>query len=336
VPIGLVISLLCHAALLTWALVTIHRAPLDDHPPISEPVAVAIVTPDDVTRLRKGDRNAKELDAEAKESPRPDTPKKEAPKPTPKAATEPSPPPPETKPPEPQKAEPPKPDPVAEKLAALAKEPPPPEPGPTPDEQKKLDEKIKAEEQKQKAEEAKKKTEEQKKKLDDLKKKQDERKRKLAEDAKKKQKFDADNLAALLNKLPDKGAPAAAVEKSATPTKAKGPVAGAPEGRDTRLTASEMSLLALAIRQGVQPCWRVLGGGQGADATVVKMRIQFNQDGTLRGEPQIMGGQNTPFFMAAAESAKRAVLQCQPYSLPADKYTAWQDVILNFDPREMF
>jgi colicin import membrane protein len=331
--IGLVISVLFHAALIGWALLEIHSAP-QDRTPVVEAVAVAIVTPDELTRLRQGDRNAKQLEAEAKESPKPDTPKKEAPKPTPKAAAEPPPP-----PPEPAKPEPPKPDPVAEKLAALAKEPPPPPepaPGPTPEEQKRLDEKIKAEEQKQRDEALKKKAEEDRKRKEELKKREDERKRKLAEDAKKKQKFDADNLSALLNKLPDKGSPATAAEKSATPAKAKGPVAGAPEGRDTRLTASEMSLLVMAIRQGVQPCWRVLGGGQGADATAVRMRIQFNQDGTLKGEPQIMGGQSSPFFMAAAESAKRAVLQCQPYSLPADKYAAWQDVILNFDPKDMF
>ena len=309
-----------------------------------EAVAVAIITPDDLTRLTKGDRNAKQLEAEAKESPKPDTPVKEAPKPTPKAAAEPPPPPPpepEVKPPEPAKAEP-KPDPIAEKMAALAKEPPPPPepaPGPTPEELKKQEEQRQAEEQKKKAEEAAKKKaadDLKQKQLADKKKREDDAKKKAIEDAKKKQKFDADNLAALLNKLPDKGAPAAAVDKSQTPSKAKGPVAGAPEGRDTRLTASEMSLLAMAIRQGVQPCWRVLGGGQGADATAVKMRIQFNQDGTLKSDPQIIGGQNSAFFMAAAESAKRAVLQCQPYNLPADKYAAWQDVILNFDPKDMF
>jgi hypothetical protein len=49
-----------------------------------------------------------------------------------------------------------------------------------------------------------------------------------------------------------------------------------------------------------------------------------------------MNPQSSPFFIAAADSAKRAVIQCQPYSLPAEKYAAWQDVILNFDPKDMF
>jgi hypothetical protein len=33
----------------------------------------------------------------------------------------------------------------------------------------------------------------------------------------------------------------------------------------------------------------------------------------------------------------RAVYQCQPYSsLPADKYAVWRDMILNFDPSQMY
>jgi colicin import membrane protein len=29
-------------------------------------------------------------------------------------------------------------------------------------------------------------------------------------------------------------------------------------------------------------------------------------------------------------------VRCSPYTLPADKYDAWADVIVNFDPSEMF
>ena len=37
-----------------------------------------------------------------------------------------------------------------------------------------------------------------------------------------------------------------------------------------------------------------------------------------------------------AGSAKRAVLRAQPYQLPADKYASWSEVIVNFDPSQMF
>jgi hypothetical protein len=32
----------------------------------------------------------------------------------------------------------------------------------------------------------------------------------------------------------------------------------------------------------------------------------------------------------------RAVYQCQPYTLPSDKYALWRDMILNFDPSDMY
>lgn len=335
--LGLAVSALLHLGLLAWAFVHIQSTP-ETRSAAPEPVAVALVTPDELTRLRQGVRNAKQLDAEAKESPKPDAQRKEAPNPrqaaAPPPAAEPPPLPKEEVKPEPQK------DPIADTLAALPKEPDPP-PGPSPDEKAALEAKLEAErkaEEARKAAEARKKAEDARKAAEAKKKADDARKAAEAKrraEAKKKQ-FDADNISALLNKIPDKGGPAPAVEKSELPSKAKGPVAGAPEGKDTRLTASEMGLLIAAIRQGVQPCWRVLSGGQGAEATAVRMRIRFNQDGTINGEPQIMNPQSTAFFMAAAESAKRAVMQCQPYNLPQAKYAAWADVILNFDPKDMF
>jgi colicin import membrane protein len=38
-----------------------------------------------------------------------------------------------------------------------------------------------------------------------------------------------------------------------------------------------------------------------------------------------------------SEAAVRAVQQCAPYTfLPIAKYELWQDIILTFDPDEMF
>ena len=31
----------------------------------------------------------------------------------------------------------------------------------------------------------------------------------------------------------------------------------------------------------------------------------------------------------------RAVRRCQPYNLPADKYDAWKEVKVTFDPKDM-
>jgi len=102
VHFGLIISLCLHAAVLGWAVLNIQTlAPL--HVAEPEPVAVDLVTPGEVTKLRLGSRTAKQLQAQPKESPRPDVAKKEAPKPTPVAA---APPPPAPEPPAPAKEEP--------------------------------------------------------------------------------------------------------------------------------------------------------------------------------------------------------------------------------------
>ncbi len=87
---GLIISLGLHTALLGWAVLNIQMlAPLRVAEP--EPIAVDLVTPGEITKLRLGLRTAKQLQAQPKESPRPDVAKKEAAKPTPVAAAPPPP-----------------------------------------------------------------------------------------------------------------------------------------------------------------------------------------------------------------------------------------------------
>jgi len=49
-----------------------------------------------------------------------------------------------------------------------------------------------------------------------------------------------------------------------------------------------------------------------------------------------MNPQSTPYFLAVSDSAIRAAQACEPYSLPPDKYDLWKDIVLNFDPRDMF
>ena len=72
------------------------------------------------------------------------------------------------------------------------------------------------------------------------------------------------------------------------------------------------------------------------EALVVRLQIELNPDGSVSGQPVVMNSSSAPFFRAASDSARRAVLRCQPYQLPAAKYDTWRQVIVNFDPREMF
>jgi colicin import membrane protein len=359
---GLATSVVLHAAVLAWVLLTI-QTQRELRVPEPEPIAVDLVNASDLTKLRKGSRTAKQMEAEANESPKPEPAKKEAPKPTPAAAAPPPPPPPPPPPREEPKEEP-------KKEVAAAAPPPPPAPpppaaappAPAPDEQKKLEELLKeqerqaeeqkkaeeqkraeeqrkAEEQKRleeqrKAEELRKKQEEEKRrKLAELKKKrEDERKRREAE-AKKKQ-FDAEKIAALLNKVPDKGAarPSVPLDQQA---KAKGPVLGAPEGRDRVISASERAVLAQIIRSCVQQKWNLSAGGEDVMNMEIKLRLQFHPDGRLASLPQVTNPQNNPYFLAASEGAVRAAQACEPYSLPSEKYDAWRDVLMTFSLRDM-
>jgi colicin import membrane protein len=219
--------------------------------PDTPSIAADIITPSEFLRLKQGSEDAKSLETQAKEEPKPDDSKNDTQKPS-NAAPPPPPPsqeeqvakaeePPEAEPPkpaEPPKAEeqpkpPPPPDPISKKLD----EPPPPRepaPGPTPDEKKLLEQKLEqerqAEEAKKKAEEeakkkaedeAKKKAEEEakkkaeeaakKKRAAELKKKKQEEARKKAEAAKKK--FDPSKIASLLNDSPDDSPPKALLDK---------------------------------------------------------------------------------------------------------------------------
>ena len=91
---GLTTSVILHAAILAWALFTI-QAQRELRMPDPEPIAVDLVNASELTRLRQGARNAKQMEAQPKEAPKAEPAKKEAPKPTPVAVAPPPPPPPE-------------------------------------------------------------------------------------------------------------------------------------------------------------------------------------------------------------------------------------------------
>ena len=312
--VGLAVSTLLHVGLLAWVILSIQATPhlpLPDAPTIE----AQIITPSEFTKLRQGDPNSKKMTAKPKEEPKPEVAKEEAPKPKPKAA-----PPPPTE------------DEVAKKLEA----------------QKKLEEEKKAAEAKKKAEaeakakaeaEAKKKAEEAKKKAEaEKKRKEAERKKKLAEKKrkakKKKRKFDADRIAALLDKTPEKrgGERSSATDRESD---YEGPVAGEREGRGLQLTAREEDLLKGRINSQLRECWRLPGGGGGSSIPVVTVKWNLNRDGSLRGTPKVVGHSSSPAFRVAAENAVRAVVQCAPYRLPRDKYEAWRSITWDFDPRAM-
>jgi outer membrane biosynthesis protein TonB len=150
------------------------------------------------------------------------------------------------------------------------------------------------------------------------------------------QRFDADRVAALI----DKSLKAQAQSQPAQQDKLAAAVrASQPASLDgKRLTAT----LAAVLKAQVTRCWALDPGMRDIDNMQVQILVQFNEDGTIIGMPQIAPAFQQRFndpaqapFRVFAESARRAVQRCAPYDLPREMYAEWRNVQLNFDPREV-
>jgi outer membrane biosynthesis protein TonB len=139
-----------------------------------------------------------------------------------------------------------------------------------------------------------------------------------------KENFNSKDVAALLNKIE----PA----KQTGETSQNEASLGSRRGQqDVRMSQSELD----ALRGMVAQCWNPPVGAVGAEDLKVRVRFNLSQDGQVSGQPEVMNSSGNPAFGAASSSAVRAIMRCQPYNLPISKYEAWQEVIINFDPREM-
>ena len=334
---SLAASLAFHAAILIAALVVL-PSPRNEAP-LVEAIQVDISNIGDVTK-----KMAMAADAEKVEKPKgkkAEIIKKADPaavidkeeKKTKEAKAAPPPEPEQPKQEEQKKAEPPKP--AEPKKEA---EPKPPDPEPLKDlikdtvmadeaaakaaEQKKIEEQKKAEEKK-KADEKKK--AEEKKKLEA---------KKAAEAKKKAEKLDVAKLEDILNSdaLLDKDSNKKTTNASestadGTPTKGEANLQGA----DDQLVGTIIDALVSKVKQ----CWSVPPGAREANMSI-KVHFQLNQDGTLIGTPDVQNYSADPIFDATARSAVAALIQCQAYELPQDRYDLWKDNTLDFNPNLMF
>jgi outer membrane biosynthesis protein TonB len=147
-----------------------------------------------------------------------------------------------------------------------------------------------------------------------------------------------DQLATLLKNLKQEKARAELQEKrEAKPSPPQPQPAPAPQVASIDQRRDAATLAAL-VSQQITPCWNVPAGARDARDMRVGIRITVNPDGSLRGVPTIadQGRMGTDgVFRAFGESAIRALQQCSPLRLPADKYALWQDMIVNFDPKQL-
>ena len=125
-----------------------------------------------------------------------------------------------------------------------------------------------------------------------------------------------------------------AENENADPDALPQPTPDAPLG--AQLTMTELD----ALRYQLMQCWNVPAGAQGAQDLNVEVRITVNPDRTPRNVEIINTSRynSDPFYRAAADSARRAVLNpsCSPLKLPPEKYDQWKTTIVNFNPSDMF
>ena len=143
--------------------------------------------------------------------------------------------------------------------------------------------------------------------------------------AKAKKESTEDLIASLLNKQePSAGGAKRSTKKAAL---------GTQKGNAAKLSTSEMD----ALRSAIEQCWSVPIGLSDAENMRVTITMHLAPDGTLDGKPSVRAtGGETGARRAFSGSARRAVMKCAPYNLPAEKYETWAEVVVNFDPSQMF
>ena len=142
----------------------------------------------------------------------------------------------------------------------------------------------------------------------------------------KESDFNADEVAALLNKQDSSGGGA---------KRAKDPTAFG--GKETTvgntLSQSEMD----ALRGQIQNNWSIIPGMADASEVRIRVTMQLDRDGNLVGTPEVEAtGGSEAARRALASGASRAIRKSVPFKgLPAEKYDSWSEVVVNFDPSSM-
>lgn len=138
--------------------------------------------------------------------------------------------------------------------------------------------------------------------------------------------FNSDEIASLLNKQDAQGGGAKRSVKDA----GLGVKTLKPAGK---LSQSEMD----ALRGQIQKYWNIIPGLADGGEIRVTVSMQLDRSGNILGQPDVNAtGGSQSARTTLAGSARRAVLRAQPYNLPLDKYDTWSEVIVNFDPSQLF
>lgn len=156
--------------------------------------------------------------------------------------------------------------------------------------------------------------------------KKDEKKKQEKASSMNETEFNSDEISALLNKEKAAGG-------GAKRSKEQAALGGKKTTAGTKLTMSEMD----ALRGQIQNNWSIIPGMADAQDVRIKVTMQLDQNGDIIGEPEVTAeGGSEAARRALAGGARRAIMKSRPFKgLPPEKYDAWSEVVVNFDPSQM-
>jgi colicin import membrane protein len=138
--------------------------------------------------------------------------------------------------------------------------------------------------------------------------------------------FDPRQVAALLDKRNAQRVATAGNEFNSTPA------FGDSKNSEEKLSQSEIG----AMQAKLERLWNPPAGAKDPQEVKLDVDIRLKPDGTLAAPPNVLTTGNSPLFLAAKDSAIRAVYQGQPYTmLRPEHYEMWKETIVTFYPHFM-
>lgn len=125
----------------------------------------------------------------------------------------------------------------------------------------------------------------------------------------------------------------AAAEQSNTTQSAGETASSGSSTSGSPLTQSEREGLIFKVQQ----CWNVPVAIQNASELKVTLRVSLDPDGHLKSSPELIDPVNSGLVgvQHAYEAGRRALIRCQPFKLPAEKYETWKEIEIVFNPQKM-
>ena len=144
----------------------------------------------------------------------------------------------------------------------------------------------------------------------------------------KKELFDPNSIAALIDKSKENFAETNIKNDEIT------------QSEDETMKLSGLTLNEEdALKAQIFGCWSIPLGLPYNENLLVRIKLKLKPDGTvIKSEILDHARMNKPgqgFYKVLAESALRAIQLCQPLRVPTTGYEKWKDLQLNFDAREM-